>query len=246
MTPIETEAVILQVRDYAESDRLIWFYSHTGGKRQGLAKGAKRSRRRFVHTFEPFSIVVLAYRERRSLLWVEACRLVDPIEKLRTDVHRWGYAALISEIMIEMVPEGEPQPELFVLLKQALEQLSVVRDPVNAMLLFFVRFLHLMGYLPDLDRCGLCRRPLMSDRRWWWRIHEGTLSCSRHLGHEDALLLDLGTLVLFQKCRSVSLPEMWRLHFLQRMKLPLLNGLLDWVRWQIGKGLKSARMLRQL
>lgn len=247
MNIVETEAIILTTRDYGESDRLISLYARMGGKVRGIAKGARRSRKRFVHAFEPNSAVQLTYRERRSLIWIEACKLVEPHLALRVEVERWGYAALISEIILEMVPEGEPQEELFFLLKETLGQLSEDKDPLNVLLLFIFRFLDIMGYLPALESCSVCKRPLKAATRWCWRVSQGMLTCSEHRSrHEDYLMVDLGTLVLIQQCRRFVLERIWRLRFSQEKKIPLFYGMIDWIRDHIGKDLKSLRLLEQV
>ena len=243
----ETDAIVLNGRDYGESDRIIAFYGEASGLLKGIAKGARRSKKRFVNTFEPCSLVRLTYRARRGLVWIDACNLLEPHLGLRVEVKRWGQAALISEIMLEMVPEGEPQPELFSLLRQALAHLVKTRDPVNVVLLFLLRFLHIMGYLPALERCGVCRRPLKSANTWWWRMSQGVLVCAEHRrADEDRLLLDLGSLVLIHQSRRLSVTNIWRLHFSQHRRVPLLNALLDWVREHIKKDLRSLRLLEQL
>ena len=247
MSVFETEAVILNCRDHGESDRIVAFYGEATGMLKGFAKGARRSKKRFVHTLEPCSVVRLTYRARKGLVWIECCNLLEPHLGLRTDLKRWGQAALISEIMLEMVPEGECQPELYLLLKQTLDQLVKTRDPVNVVLLFLLRFFHVMGYLPALERCEVCHRPLKTAHYWWWRISRGTLVCTEHgQTDEDRLRLDLGTLVLIQQSRHFSLTNMWRLHFSQYRKVPLFNALLEWVREHIKKDLKSLRLLEQL
>jgi DNA repair protein RecO (recombination protein O) len=247
MDVVETEAIILNCRDYGESDRIIAFYSQNGGMLKGIAKGARRSKKRFVHAFEPCSLVRLSYRARKGLVWIEACSLVDPHLGLRADVKRWGQAALVSEIMLEMVPEGESQPELLSLLQQTLDHLVKTRDPVNVVLLFLLRFLHIMGYLPSLERCEVCHRPLKSANYWWWRISQGVLVCAEHRQADgDRFLLDLGSLVLIHQSRRLPLANIWRLHFLQHRQVPLLNALLDWVREHIKKDLRSMRLLEQL
>ena len=43
-----TEAIILNSFDYNESDRILAFYTKEFGKLRGIAKGARRSKRRFV------------------------------------------------------------------------------------------------------------------------------------------------------------------------------------------------------
>jgi DNA repair protein RecO (recombination protein O) len=243
----ETEAIILSCKDYGESDRIIAFYSETAGSLKGIAKGARRSKKRFVHAFEPSSLVKLTYRSRKGLVWMEACKLLEPHLSLRSDLRRWGYGALISEIMLEMVPEGEPQPELFSLLKETLDQLVKTRDPLNVVLLFLLRFLHIMGYLPALEKCEVCHRPLESAKHWWWRTSQGALACREHRRTDtDVFRLDLGTLVLIHQSRRFSLTKIWRLHFLQQRKVPLLHALLGMIREHIKKDLKSLRLLEQL
>jgi DNA repair protein RecO (recombination protein O) len=243
----ETEAFILQTRDYGESDRLVDFYTRRTGRLRGLAKGARRSRKRFVHVFEPCSLVELTYRERKSLIWIDSCKLIEPNLALRMDLERWGYAALISELVLDMAPEGESQEELFSLLKAALEQLTVSRNTRNVFLLFAFRFLDRMGYLPAMDRCSECNRPLNAGVKWGWRMEQGVLLCSEHgIASLGFLRLDLGTLLLIDKSRRLSLPMIWRMRFHHERMAPLFRALVDGVQKYIGKELKSLRVLEQL
>lgn len=243
----QTEAVILQTRDYGESDRLISFYTRLGGKLRGIAKGARRSQKRFVHAFEPSSLVELTYKERRSSIWIEACKLTEPHLALRTEVERWGYAALISEIILEMVPEAETEEELFELLKDTLSRLGEDKDPLNVVLLFMFRFLDLMGYLPSLDSCCVCRLPVNSATRWWWKVGHGSLACSEHRSiQKDQFIVDLGTLALIRQSRQLPLSRIWRLHILQEKKVPLLHALTGFICDHIRKELKSFKLLGQV
>ena len=247
MRTFTTEAIILDTEDYGESDRLISFYAETGGKLRGIAKGARKSRKRFVHAFEPCSLVEVTCREGRSLAWIDACRLLEPFLELRTEVERWGYAALLTEIVLEMAPEGETQPEIFLLLKGALEHLACDRDHQNVVLLFVVRFLDLMGYLPALDGCSICRTPLANSTTWFWRAGRGQLVCPPHRpAQEDYIKLDLGTLVLIQRARMFTPDKIWRLRFGRESKSALLYCLLNWIRGQIQKNLKSLRVIEQV
>lgn len=243
----ETEAIVLSTSDYGESDRLITFYTRKGGKVKGIAKGARRSRKRFANVFEPGSLVELTYKERRTLVWIEACKLLEPYLELRMEIERWGYAALVSEVMMEMVPEGEPQEELFFLLKETLDRLSEEKDPLNVVLLFFIRFLDLNGYLPALDKCHVCKRSLKEELRWCWRMDEGVLLCREHCSVQRYdLRLDAGTLVLISQVRMLPLDRIWRLHIRQDKKHSLLQALTAWARGHIRKELKSLKLLEQV
>lgn len=214
---------------------------------RGIAKGARRSRRRFVNAFESHSVVQMTYREKKALIWIEACKLLEPHLALRTEIDRWGYAALATEIMLEMVPEGESQEGLFFLLRETLGQLSRDKDALNVLLLFLLRLMDVLGYLPALESCGECRRPIKEATKWNWRLSQGKLICAEHRAPSDgSILLDLGTLLLMQQCRRLPLERMWRLRLIQGKKLPLLRGLVDWIRDHTRGDLNSLRLLEQI
>lgn len=243
----ETEAIILRTKDYGESDRIISFCTRSGGKLKGIAKGARKSKKRFIHAFEPCSLVQLTYQERRALVWIEACKLLEPHLALRAEVERWGYAALLSEVVLEMVPEGEPQEELFLLLKETLYQLSGDKDPLNALLLFTFRFLDRMGYLPSLESCSTCGLPLREATRWWWQVNHGRLFCSEHCSaNGEYLAIDLGTLMLIQQLRQMPLSRIWRLRFAQERKSGIFHALMNSIRGHIRKEIKSLKLLEQV
>jgi hypothetical protein len=60
------------------------------------------------------------------------------------------------------------------------------------------------------------------------------------------LAVDLGTLVLLRETRRSPLDKLWRLKIRQDMKTGLLQGLLDLAVHQMGKPLKSLKVLRQI
>ena len=99
MTIRQDEAIILRTRDYRESDRLITFFSRSQGQLTGIAKGARRSKKRFVHTLEPLSHVLITYADRSSsgLVRIDASELKNGFIELRNDVTRLGYASLSCE-----------------------------------------------------------------------------------------------------------------------------------------------------
>ena len=55
---------MLRTREYGESDKIVTVLSRAEGKFSGIAKGAKRSQRRFPGTLEVFSHVTLDYKRR--------------------------------------------------------------------------------------------------------------------------------------------------------------------------------------
>jgi DNA repair protein RecO (recombination protein O) len=66
------DALILRTYKLGEADRIVVFLTRDRGKKRGVAKGARRSRSRFVGALEPLTEVRVAYfeKERRELVGV--------------------------------------------------------------------------------------------------------------------------------------------------------------------------------
>ncbi len=242
----QTDAIVLRTLDYSEADIIVSFLGRDSGRIDGIAKHGKKSRKRFAHAFEPGSLVFLAYRQKKDLAWLESCRLIDAHLQLRSDMVRWSLAAVVLEIVADMTPPGEGKEALFDLLRSTLARFTVDNDPYNVSILFMARFMALMGYLPDLDRCQACGAELMSGRHWWWVLAEGRVLCSKHpQPGQRCLQLDLGTLVLLNQARGLPLEKVWRLRITRRYRKGLHEVFMAWVMATTRKELKTLRVLRQ-
>ena len=71
-------AFVLKKWDVGESDQLVSFLFLPRGKLKGIAKGAKRSKRRFGGLLSPFLLVQLECFENpnRDLVRIEGCALI--------------------------------------------------------------------------------------------------------------------------------------------------------------------------
>ena len=68
-----SDAVILRTYALGESDRIVVFLTRDRGKKRGVAKNARQSRRRFGGALEPLTCGRITYRERerRDLVFVQ-------------------------------------------------------------------------------------------------------------------------------------------------------------------------------
>ena len=109
-----TEALILRTYPLGESDRIVVFLSRDRGKKRGVAKNARQSRRRFGGALEPMTHGRVGYveREGRDLVFV------DYVEPLRSplaaaDAEALGYVGYFAELIDEWAPDGDPNETLF-------------------------------------------------------------------------------------------------------------------------------------
>ena len=157
-----TEAVVLNSFDYGESDRILVFFTLDFGKVKGIAKGARRSRKRFVGNLDPGCRITLIFflSEKSDLVRVEDAALIEGPSGLGADIERLSQAYYLLELTSEMTREGQTIPAAYHLLTAFLRMLPLARDPGPLLRFFEVKLLSLAGLLPHLDDCVVCRGPV--------------------------------------------------------------------------------------
>lgn len=88
---LKGEAITLNSFDFQESDRIITFFSKELGKRRAIAKGARRSKKRFVGNLEPLSHInfICHFNQKTGLLRLEEANLINPFKNLKFDIHAY-------------------------------------------------------------------------------------------------------------------------------------------------------------
>jgi len=109
-----TDALILRTYRLGESDRIVVFLTRDRGKKRGVAKNARQSRRRFGAALEPMTCGRVSYleRERRDLV------RLDYVEVMRSPLSAATAGALehvgyFAELIDEWAQEGDPSETLF-------------------------------------------------------------------------------------------------------------------------------------
>jgi DNA repair protein RecO (recombination protein O) len=163
MQEVRTRALVLRGFDYGESDRLVHLYTEHLGRVSAIAKGAKRSRRRFPGTLEILTVadVRLVDPPRASILRLEAARAVEPFEKLTQDLGRFAIACHLCELLDRLTGEREAHPELFRFAVGALGTLREEQPDRLLALLVLAKTLAWLGYRPQLERCGVCETSIL-------------------------------------------------------------------------------------
>lgn len=158
----KTEAIVLNSLDYGESDRILAFYTVDYGKMSGIAKGARRSRRRFVGNLDPMSHIKLGFfhSERSDLVRVEDVTLIEGFSDLKPDIERLSLGYYLLELVSEMTREGQVMERVFDLLLGFLKMLNsggAGYDSPELLRFFEIKLLSVLGYMPHLSGCVVCK-----------------------------------------------------------------------------------------
>jgi DNA repair protein RecO (recombination protein O) len=176
-----TSAIVLRARPFGESDRIVSFLTEEFGKITGIAKGAMRSRKRFMNSLEPFAQVNLRFQDRpqSNLVFIVAADLIVGYHRLATNLEGLAHAAYLVEITDGLIGEREENCAVFQHLRDGLRCLEERGTSLRFLTSFELKLLRLAGYQPMLDGCKLCNK----DRRdqgvnqWYFSLVDGGILC---------------------------------------------------------------------
>jgi DNA repair protein RecO (recombination protein O) len=176
-----TPAIVLRARPFGESDKIVSFLSEKYGKLTGIAKGAMRSRKRFVNSLEPFSLITLSFHDRShsNLAFIVAADLRVGFRRLVTSLDRISYAAYLVEITDGLTGEREENPPVYQHLKDGLAYLEEYGTSLRFLTVFELKLLRLAGYQPVFESCKSCHKKTFSGvvSQWNFSPVDGGILC---------------------------------------------------------------------
>jgi DNA repair protein RecO (recombination protein O) len=176
----ESEAIILRTYPLREADLLVTLFTRSEGKVHGVARSAKKSKRRFGGALEPLTYVRAYYedREGQELARLDSCEVLESPLAFEVSYARAVALGHVAELLDELLPEREANDAVFRLALAVLSELcsSDVWMPITYFELWMTR---LMGYLPDLSECIVCGRTLNGSRAFFHALSDG-LMCPAH------------------------------------------------------------------
>ena len=248
MNELRATAVVLRSVDYGEADRVVTFFTREHGKLTAFARAARKSRRRFGAALEPFQRLSIRYRDRRGdLISLAAADIEQARPELVADYDLVTRASYLTELASEATREREPHRDLFDLLDGGFD---VLASPAFAaaqpeardgwLIAFELKLMSLAGYRPRFAPCAACG--LAESPRWRFSPGEGAVFCP-DCAAGDGMPLTAGTAKLLEVALDVPLASLERHRFSVAQVEEARRLTAAFVRWQLGKELKSARFL---
>jgi DNA repair protein RecO (recombination protein O) len=101
-------SIIMRTKEFGEADLLVTFFTPDKGRLKGVAKGARRSRKRFVNCLDIFSLVKLEYSLKREggLYFLHSGKLINAFPELRSDFGALSKASYMVELTEILFPLG--------------------------------------------------------------------------------------------------------------------------------------------
>jgi DNA repair protein RecO (recombination protein O) len=215
LTPTtETEAIVLDSTDHGESDLILTLFSQEFGRLSAIAKGAKKSKKRFVNKLELFSFLHITYQQKtnNSLAFLLEAELHTSFLNIRQNLELYGIASVIREFLLIAVKEGEPDIRIFRLSLWALHHLDRKQPPKTVLTLFLIQFFDYVGYRPGLESCVNCHAQVARHDRYIFDPISGGVICSTcNPRLPRGLPLSHGTIKMLQSAQDQPLDRLHRL-----------------------------------
>lgn len=182
MALLATDAIVLHAFDYLESSRILRLVTREGGVRSALAKGARRSSRRFGSAVDLFAQgnAQLYAKPGRDLDTLGAFDVVVARPMLAADLGRFAGASAIAELTLRFGRDAA-DAGLFDAVAEALDTLATAA-PDAALTATLAAAWHIvaeLGFAPAVDVCADCHAPLDPEATVMFSHRAGGALCTR-------------------------------------------------------------------
>ena len=154
MGTVSTSAIVLKASPYREIDTLLTLFTLEEGKISLLARGARRSKRRYMGTLELGARLKISYRSTPKLGTLGPCDILSAPWRARRTLTRFTQLCYLLELLNRSTPEGEQDSALFESACAYLDHLESVDEPTEEGLIRWeLALMSHLGYALRIDRC---------------------------------------------------------------------------------------------
>ena len=159
MPIVATDAIVLHAFDYSETSRILRLATRDAGVQSVLARGARRSQKRFGSALDLFAegAAQLVVKDGRELNTLAAFDVTRARPALGADLGRFTSASALAELVLRFVV-ADAGPTLFATLAEALDDIAAAAPAVarEAGLAGAWRLVAQLGFAPSLVACSAC------------------------------------------------------------------------------------------
>jgi DNA repair protein RecO (recombination protein O) len=177
----ESDALVLRRVEYGEADLIVTIFTRSQGRVSALARGARKSRRRFAGALEPFFTIRVRFAERpgAELAVLTHAEITRARTALLSDLARMEHAGRALAWIRAASPPKTPEPEAFERVERLLDRLSELGRGTPALELAEagLSLLASFGWSLDFERCVRCGKVCPGGVPAFVDVRHGGLVC---------------------------------------------------------------------
>ncbi len=239
----KSDAIVLRGRNLGEADRIFTLLTVERGKLDAIAKGVRRRGSRLAGRLEFANEATLGLHRGRNLDVIVDAELVRANWTTIVDPAAFATAHVILELVDAFCEIDLAVPEIYGLVRGALEALGGQTDPTTLLPRFQLLLLGALGIGPASGACVRCDRAFVEIEAYA-DLEAGGLACAACRPHRaDALSLAPGDVANF---RGLGAERGGDVRPVLRATMPAARAVDAFTAWHLGRRPKSSRMLEDL
>lgn len=227
-----------------EADKLVWLYTEKLGKVSAVAKGAKRSKSKFLSSTLPFCYGEYVLYKGKNLYTISDSEVINSFQGLLESLDDITYASYLCELIDISMMNEESNREFFQEVVSSLYLLSnKAMDPETLARAYEIKLLNATGYSFSLQHCCLCKKSITSSNYVNYRYSGGVCGdCSKTNG----MPVSYATYNALKFLSVASIDKVLRVVLSKQVKEELAKILSVFIVSNYGKKPKSLEILNYL
>jgi len=190
-----TKAIILSRQVYRENDSKVLMYTLENGMLELVARGTGKKTSKLASHIEPITLSDVMVIRGRNHDYVGTSSAENCFRKLKEDYEKIVVAGEVIAGFNQIIKKNEVDENIFFLVLNFLHFLNDAELGSNELIIlkivFEIKFLKLLGYLPSFSRCSRCDERDISKLKYF-NNQEGGVVCSKCVlaANEENVIID--------------------------------------------------------
>jgi len=153
----KTEGIVIKCQDYRRSSQIVTVYTRDYGKVIIIARGINRLRNDLEGPFDLLQYVQVIFMNNpiSQINILTGSKIYDNFPRLHFYYNRLPYCMAIAELLKEMTPLEDANPQLFDSVLDVLREIGSEKELEEIRLItmaFLIRAVKILGYLPPTEK----------------------------------------------------------------------------------------------
>lgn len=228
MNEIKTQAIVIDTKDYKDSDKKMALLSLEYGLIWVTIKGVKKPKAKLASISQPFCFAEFILNKKGDFYTVINASVIENFFALSSDFDKFIIGTAMLEFCKKTTKENDSAVDIFVLLLKSLKQLEYSgANPMAVLIRFLIDGLAIIGYKLKLNSCACCGSQGLLSYGFNYSFDDGGIICKKCSAVVDSLPLDSGEQGIIRNISTTSIEDIHRLKFSSRDALVSIIGTLS-------------------
>lgn len=177
MARYTAHALVIGVHPWGDADKVVELFTAERGRVRAAAFGSRRPKSALAAALQLFNELDVSLTEGQRLDTVRTAAIAHHPKKLSEDILAMAYGSFLAECVSEFLPEKQPEPGVYDLLRAVFAAFEV-RNPRIVALLGAYQLMEFTGLQLSYERCVGCGRLLADGEDAFFCEQAGGVLCT--------------------------------------------------------------------